>query len=170
MTIRDIMQTGVSFEEFVNQDTDAYKEKTLKILDTIKFTEEQLKRIRAINKKLYILICAEMWCPDCMINVPVVEKMRQLNKNISLSIVGKERTLDFFQKYALDEKVRIPTFVFLNEEFNEMGSIVEHPRIIREILASGNQPNRIVAMRKYRKGEYAQEILNDILEIILRDR
>jgi len=34
-------------------------------------------------------------------------------------------------------------------------------------MANGNQPNIIVAMRKYRKGEYAVETLKDILEIIL---
>lgn len=167
MGINDLFNKGVSFKEFVNQDADAYKEKTLQILGEIQFEAEQVNDIRQINDKVHILVCAEMWCPDCMINVPVIEKMRLLNSNINISIVGKEGNEEFFKKYAPEESVKIPTFVVFNKDFEEMGSLVEHPTIIKDILVSSNQPNRIVAMRKYRKGEYAKETLDDLLQIIL---
>lgn len=167
MEIKNLFNKGVSFEEFVNQDTDDYKEKTLEILGGIQFEADQVSKIEQINQKVYILICAEMWCPDCMINVPVIEKMRLLNDNISLSVVSKEGNQDFFKKYTPEEGIKIPTFVVFNKDFEEMGSLVEHPKAIKDILASSNQANRIVAMRKYRKGEYAKETLEDILKIIL---
>lgn len=167
MGIHELYKDGVTFQNFVNQDTDAYKEKTLQILEKIEFSKEQLNKINSIDKNINILICAEMWCPDCMINVPVIEKMKQLNKNISLSIVGKEGNEEFFKKYAPEENIKIPTFVIYDENFREMGSLVEHPKKIKEILSNSNQPNRIVAMRKYRKGEFAKETLDDILDIIL---
>ncbi|MTI48417.1 thioredoxin family protein [Sporosalibacterium faouarense] len=167
MDINGLFKTGVSFDEFVNQDTDAYKEKTLQILDKIDFTEEEEEKIKSIDENINVLICAEMWCPDCMINVPVIEKMRLLNDFINISIVEKEGNEEFFKKYSPEENVKIPTFVFYDSEFNEIGSIVEHPRQVKQILSENNQPKRIVAMRKYRKGEYASYTLNDVLEIIL---
>ena len=167
MDIRELFEKGVCFEEFVNQDTDAYKEKTLQILNDIKFKPEQIEKIKQINNKIYILTFAEMWCPDCMINVPVIEKMRQLNEKITISIVGKEGNEKFFKKYSPDENLKIPTFVVFDKNFKEIGSLVEHPKVVKDILSSSNQPNRIVAMRKYRKGEYANETLDDILQIIL---
>lgn len=167
MEIYDVFKQGISFEEFVNKDTDTYKEKTLQILKDIKFNDELLDKVKKIDHEINVLVCAELWCPDCMINVPVIEKMREINENIKISIVGKEGNEKIFKKYAPEENVKIPTFVFYDKDFNEMGSLVEHPSKVRDILSNGSQPNRIVAMRKYRKGEYAEETLRDILNIVL---
>lgn len=166
MNIYDLFLSGLSFDTFVNTDTGSYKDKTLEVFNQINFDEEYIDKIKSIQKKINVLICAEMWCPDCMINVPVVEKMRQYNSNINISIVGKEGNEEYFKKYTQGESVKIPTFVLYDEDFKELGSFVEHPKILKKIIADNNQANRIVAMRKYRKGEYAQETLKDILEIL----
>ncbi len=162
----DLFSTGMSFDEFVNTDTSTYKEKTLEVLNFISFEEEYIERIKSIERIINILVCAEMWCPDCMINVPVLEKIKEHNPNIKISIVKKEGNEAFFGKYTHNGVVKIPTFVFYDENFKELGSFVEHPKKVTEIISKGNQPNIIVAMRKYRKGEYANETLKDILEII----
>lgn len=166
MGVLELFSTGMSFDEFVNTDTSTYREKTIEILNSINFEEEHIKRIKSIDKAINILVCAEIWCPDCMINVPVLEKMRECNSNFNISIVKKEGNENFFNKYNPNGTVKIPTFVLYDEKFNELGSFVEHPKNITEIISKGNQPNIIVTMRKYRKGEYAKETLNDILEII----
>jgi len=163
----ELFQSGVSFNDFVNTDTGSYREKTLEIFDTMEIDDDLLNKIKSIDRKINVLICAEMWCPDCMINVPVVEKMRTYNDNINISIVEKGGNEDFFKKYSYSDSAKIPTFLFCDENFKELGSFVEHPKKIKDIMANGNQPNIIVAMRKYRKGEYAVETLKDILEIIL---
>lgn len=161
---------GVSFDEFVNKDKDTYREKTLEILNKIKLNDDLINKVKSIDKKIKVLVCAEIWCPDCMINVPVLEKIRQYNDNIDISIVEKDGNEDFFIKYSEEDRVKIPTFVFFDENFKELGSFVEHPKKIKGIISKGNQPNIIVAMRKYRKGEYANETLKDILEILLRSQ
>ncbi|WIV13081.1 thioredoxin family protein [Proteiniborus sp. MB09-C3] len=162
----ELFSVGMSFDEFVNTDTSTYKEKTLEILNSISFEDEYIERIKSIDKVINILVCAEMWCPDCMINVPVLEKMKELNPNINISIVKKDGNEGFFSRYTHNGIVKVPTFVFYDENFKELGSFVEHPKKVTEVVSKGNQPNIIVTMRKYRKGEYAQETLKDILEII----
>ncbi len=163
---RELFSSGMSFDEFVNTDTSTYKENTLEVFKSIKFEEEYLEKIKSIDRTINILVCAEMWCPDCMINVPVLAKMKELNSNINIAIVKKEGNEGFFSKYTHNGAVKIPTFVLYDENFKELGSFVEHPQKVGEVMARGNQPNIIVTMRKYRKGEYAQETLKDILEII----
>lgn len=170
MDIYDLYNKGVSFEEFVNKDKDTYREKTLEILNKIKLNDDLINKVKSIDKKIKVLVCAEIWCPDCMINVPVLEKIRQYNDNIDISIVEKDGNEDFFIKYSEEDRVKIPTFVFFDENFQELGSFVEHPKKIKDIISKGNQPNIIVAMRKYRKGEYAEETLKDILEILFRSQ
>ncbi|MBS4536837.1 thioredoxin family protein [Clostridium sp. D2Q-11] len=166
MSLFEIFNDGISFEEFVNNDGDTYKEKTIEIYKSIEFSEELINRIKNINKKINILACAEIWCPDCMINVPVLRKMKDYNENIDIAIVPKEGYEEVFKKHSVAGGIRIPTFVIYDEEFNELGSFVEYPKEIKNIVNSGNQPKIIVAKRKYRKGEYAEETLKDILNII----
>ncbi|WP_427340385.1 thioredoxin family protein [Caloranaerobacter sp. DY30410] len=170
MDVSCLYDKGVSFDEFVNKDKDTYREKALEILDKMKLNDDLINKVKSIDKKIKVLVCAEIWCPDCMINVPVLAKMKQLNDNIDISIVEKNGNEDFFIKYSEEDRVKIPTFVFFDENFKELGSFVEHPKKIKDIISKGNQPNIIVAMRKYRKGEYAEETLKDILEILLRSQ
>lgn len=167
MDISTLYNKGVSFEEFVNKDTDTYREKTMTIFNSIEFDNEIIEKIKSIKKKVKVLICAEIWCPDCMINVPIVERMRKLNNNIEISIVGREGNEEFFKKFSYNERVKIPTFVFYDINFKELGSFVEQPKKLKNIIQGGSQPNRIIAMRKYRKGEYARDTVNEILEILL---
>lgn len=163
---RKLFETGISFEKFVNLDDDSYMEKTLKIYKNINIDKDLVKRVKNINEEINVLICAEMWCPDCMINVPVVEKMRQINKNIKLSILEKDSNEEYFRQYNSDENVKIPTFVFFDSNFNVIGSFVERPNYVKKIQNSDNQPLKIVTMRKYKKGEYTNETLKDILNIL----
>lgn len=167
MEAKKIFERGISFKDFVNMDSNSYRDKTLEIYNGVSFEEKNIERIKSIDKKINILICAEIWCPDCMINVPIVEKMRQINENIHISIVGKEENEGFFKVFNSEENiVRIPTFVFYDKYFTQLGSFVERPTCIKEVYNSGNQPSVIVAMRKYKKGEYTEETLKEILKKI----
>lgn len=157
---------GISFEEFVNMDEDSYKEKTLEILNGIDFNKEFIERIKSIDKKINVLICAEIWCPDCMVNVPVLERMKNINNNIKISIIDRDENEDFLKKFIKGEKVKIPTFIFFDEDFNVLGTFVERPNIVKEVYKIGDQTAVIVTMRKYRKGEYTEETLKDILNIL----
>ena len=166
MDIKKMFHSGISFEEFVNMDEDSYKEKTLEVFNSIDFSGEFVERVKSIDKNVKILICAEIWCPDCMINVPVVEKMRNMNNKIEISIVSREGNEEFFKKFNNGEKARIPTFIFYDEEFNLLGTFIERPRIVKEVYRTDNQTTIIVTMRKYRKGEYTEETLKDILNTL----
>ena len=164
MDATSLYNSGISFDEFVNQDGDTYKEKTLEIFNNIKFDEEDILKVKNIKKEINILICAEIWCPDCMINVQVLEKMRELNDNINISIVGREGHEEIFSG---QDGLRIPTFIFYDNNYNELGRFVEYPKKVKEIVTKGQQPNIIVAKRKYRKGEDAKDTLQDIISILL---
>ena len=166
MQSKELFEKGITFKEFVNGDSNSYREKTLEIYNKIDFHEENYRRIKEIKEKINILICAEIWCPDCMINVPVLEKMKEANENISISIVGKEGNEEYFQYFNEEGVLKIPTFVFLDEKFNVLGSFIERPSIVKKVQNSKNQPAIIVTMRKYKRGEYTEDTLVEILNIL----
>lgn len=167
MQISKLFKKGMSFDEFLKtEDDESYREKGLEMLESIKFDKEYIKEVENINKQINILIYGEIWCADCMINIPVVERMRQLNSNIKISIVNKETKIE--NNIKLEEHIRLPTFTIYDKDFNELGTFKEFPSKLKEIMDSGNESNSLVNIRKYRKGEYTEETLKDILHIINR--
>lgn len=167
MQISKQFEKGMSFDDFIKtEDEESYKEKGLEILDSIDFTEEYIKKIESIDEKINILVYGEVWCVECMISIPAIEKMREYNKNISVSIFNKEVKIE--SGMELEERVKLPTFIVYDKEFNRLGVLKQFPKKLKEIIDSGNESNILVHIRKYRKGEYVQEVVKDILDIINR--
>ena len=166
MDIEKLFNEGISFEAFLKEGEDSYREKAIEILNDTNFNEEITNRIKSIDKKINILALAEIWCPDCVVNVPVLQKFNEINKNINFSIIKREGKEDYFSKYAIEDKVKIPTFIFFDEEFNEIGYFVERPSIVKNIYDKKDQVEIIITTKKYRNGQYTEETAKDILDIL----
>lgn len=167
MKISDLYNKGISFQEFTNSDQIDHIEETFGILNNIAFGNQYIEKIRNIDKSIRILVCAEIWCSDCRVNVPVLEKMKQYNGNIQFSIVNKDGNEEFFEKYSPAEKVRIPTFIVCEDDFRVLGTFIERPAKVKELLSNEDEAVRKEKARNYRKGQYTEETLKDILELIL---
>lgn len=168
MAIKELFQSGVTFIQFVNQDKDTYKEKTMEIYSQITVDETLQKAIETVDRPIYVLVFAEIWCPDCMINVPALQKIAEYNNHFVIRIVSREGNEAYMENYRINGKPKIPTFIFMEEDFTEIGAFIEQPQVIKAIEGKGNQVEIIVAKRKYRKGEYISETIKEILEIVKR--
>lgn len=168
MTFRKLFESGSVFEEFVNMDRDINKEKILEIYNSIILHEELIHKIKQIDCIIKILVFAEIWCPDCVINVPALQKMKDINPNIDFRILPREGNENYMEPYKVSGKAKIPTFIVLDEDFKEKGAFLETPKILKDIAAKGNQVEIMVAKRKYKKGEYIQNTIEEVLEIINR--
>ncbi|MGO1369699.1 MAG: thioredoxin family protein [Senegalia sp. (in: firmicutes)] len=149
---------GLSFDEFLNKSDEDDRNKTLEMYENIKLDDDLIKSIMNIKNEINILACAEMWCPDCVINLPALKKMKDLNDNINISTIKRDGYENEFEK--------IPTFIIYDEKFNKLGRFIERPITIKEVEKTGTQPEIIVAKKKYRKGEYITDTIKDIINII----
>ncbi len=168
MTFQELFLKGCTFAEFVNKDKDINREKTLEIYQQIELEEEILKDIEAIDTTIKILGFAEIWCPDCMINVPALQKIQDLNSKVEIKLLPREGNEDSLSRYKVGGKAKIPTFIIMDDGFNELGAFIETPKIIKDIVAKGNQVEVVVAKRKYSKGEYVSNTIKEVLDIIKR--
>ncbi|WP_432404892.1 thioredoxin family protein [Wukongibacter sp. M2B1] len=167
MDIKYLYDSGICFEEFMTQDDGAYIEKISNIYDTIELDDDLLAKIQSIDKEVRVLAFAEIWCPDCVINLPALKKICDLNNFIKMKIVSREGNEEYLNDHRIDGKPKIPTFLFLDEEFKEIGAFIEIPSIIKQVMSNGSQVDIIVTKRKYRKGELIEETIKDILKIII---
>ena len=166
MSTQEIFEKGISFMEFVNQDQDAYKEKTIEIYEQSSIDKNLEKEIKGVKEVINVLAFAGIWCPDCMINVPALQKMGEQNSNFKLSIVSREGNESYMEAYKVGGKPKIPTFVFLNDKFETLGVFVERPTVVKQVEANGKETEVIVVKRKYKKGEYIKNTIEEILDIL----
>lgn len=166
MGAKELFDKGISYDELLQGSNDDNKNKINEVFNNIDFDKNNIDRTKSIDKEVNVLMVAELWCPDCIINVPVVKKMQELNSNINISIVDVEENRDFFSKYAIEGKVKIPTFVFYDEDFKEIGNFIEKPSIVKEVYSKNDQVQVVVTTRDYRKGKFVEETLTEILESI----
>ena len=166
MSLKELFKSGISFTEMLDKSDEPYRNKCEEISNKIKLDEGILNRIKSITKKINILAFAEMWCPDCQINLPAINAINKNNNIIEFKIVPREGNEEFMEKYKIDGKVKIPTFIVMDEDFNEIGSFIEIPNIVRDVVNRGNQVEIIVTKREYRNGKYITNTIEEILNII----
>lgn len=163
MILKELFETGYSFdEEFENADL-AHREKSSDYRKTMKISEEIIDTIKSIKEKIYILGFSELWCPDCQMNLTVMDYLTKINDNIKLSLHKRSGNEDIIKQYSDDKRVKIPLFIYLNEEFEIIGTFVELPSNVKAIENSENQVEKIVTKREYRKGSYMEQTIIDFI-------
>ncbi len=167
MDLQQLFDEGMSFEVFVPDDNDANAEKLLEIYNGIEIDKELSDRIKSIDKQINILAFAELWCSDCIINLPALKKINDINPKIVFKILPKEYNEKYMENRNPDAKPKIPTFVILNDKFEEIGTFIENPGTLSHIIGGGNEVEIIVAKRKYQKGEYVRETIEEIIDTII---
>jgi hypothetical protein len=69
-------------------------DRRMKRLDkTIKINDETTQEIKMINEPQTWLLITEGWCGDAAQNLPVINKMAEINENINLKIVLRDENL-----------------------------------------------------------------------------
>ncbi len=92
---------------------------------------EAIRQLHSYNKPLTIEIFFGSWCPDCREHLPPFIKVIQeaANPNISTIFIGVSRDKQEPAYLIQEKRVKfVPTFI-LYHDGDEIGRIVEHPRI-----------------------------------------
>ncbi|MDR5658363.1 thioredoxin family protein [Serpentinicella sp. ANB-PHB4] len=165
--MKEIYLKGVQFQTFLEEDLNSNKEKTLGIYNNFTIDQNLKKAISDISKEINVLAFAEIWCPDCRINVPALQILRNTNRNFDFRILPREGYEIHMQKYEYKGKPRIPTFIIMDKDFNELGVFVERPSLVKERLTNGSESDIEITKRKYKNGEYLKNTIEEILSIIL---
>ncbi len=87
-----------------------------------------------VGGKLRVVALAEDWCPDVYTNLPILIKIAECSPDIEVRIFPRDKNLDIMDAYLNQGQFRsIPTFVFLDNDFNELGVWIERPRAANEL-------------------------------------
>ncbi len=89
-----------------------------------------------VKGPLKVIALVEDWCPDVVNNLPVLARIAQATVDFELRVFPRDQNLDIMDRYLNQGQFRsIPTFVFFDSHFNELGRWVERPAAATQLLA-----------------------------------
>lgn len=94
---------------------------------TIKLEESTIEKLTQVNKKYTWLLLSEGWCADAAQNVPVINKMAEVNDNITLRMVLRDDNLDLMDEFLTNGGRAIPMLLILDEDKNVVSTWGSRP-------------------------------------------
>ncbi|AFK85981.1 MULTISPECIES: thioredoxin family protein [Thermoanaerobacterium] len=162
MDIKKLFDSGISFNEFIKSEDNKNPEIFKNRFETVTI-DESIKNIKNSSRVSSVLAFAESWCPDCQVSVPIMAKICDILE-IDFHILKRKGHEEEMMALCKEKEARIPTFVFLNHDFNVLDIWIERPKAIKELVAKGDNSFR----SGYVNGAYDKEIIDELLEKISR--
>src|SRR4030088_3179559 len=123
---------------------DAYKAQMTRNQEQVEQNEKDLqlnaddvKAIQNLPARLNVMALAEDWCGDVVANLPVLGRLAQASNgklNVRIHLRDQEPGSQLMDQYLNKGQFKsIPTFIFLDTEFNELGVWVERPDSVTKL-------------------------------------
>lgn len=158
-----------TFEQYLAFNGDEIKQRQLEIYQNTQLSAFAQKAISAIKREQHWLLMAEPRCPDCLVFVPFVQKMAELNPLIKLRYLSRQDYQDraLFdndeQQRIVIETHNIPSLFHIDQAKTEV-IVREYPTFL--IQRMDNSPDQIDTLRQaYRNNEFAEQIENELTQI-----
>lgn len=162
--MKNLYEKGLSFRSYIFNLDEESKHNIMKYYIPININNETKEKIKSIDKKIKILGVVDPTCPDCHVNLPLLEKIISTNNNIELRLAIRKMVNNEMKDYEEEGVVKVPTFVFMDEDYNIIGTFIEKPEIVKKSdtdTLEGSQINM-----KYRAGKLVDETVKEFLTIL----
>jgi len=105
-------------------------------------------------------------CGDALYNIPVLAKIARLAGNIDLRVVQRDENLDLMDQYKNQAIYRsVPTFIFMDENLNEVGNLKERSESMTQIMEAEQIKVRR-ALRDQNKEAWRGEMISEFRKVV----
>ena len=112
-------------------------DRRMKRLDkTIKIAEEIIEEIQKVKEPQTWLVITEGWCGDAAQNLPVINKMAELNDQIDLKLVLRDENLALMNLFLTNGGSAIPKLIVLDKESNVINTWGPRPTVATNMVAA----------------------------------
>ena len=107
----------------------------MKRLDkTTKISDETTQAIQKLATPQTWLVLTEGWCGDAAQNLPIINKMAELNKNINLKLVLRDENLELMDLFLTNGGRSIPKLIALDKENNVINTWGPRPNVATKMV------------------------------------
>jgi hypothetical protein len=165
MTVNDFFHTGYDFPAYVEKLGDDGL-KFVSRYGRIQLTPEDERFFRELKQHLNILIISESWCSDCVLNVPIIAKLAEINPQIKVVIFPRDHYPEIMDMYLTNGKRTIPAVIMFDDNFVEVGRWIERPLVVQKVFSEGTEAEIATMKRDYLQGLYLEETVREIRCVI----
>jgi hypothetical protein len=132
---RDEFEKGMTYQAYKAQMT-RNRERFEENERQVQIDPDDLAAFRRLSRPLNVLALAEDWCGDVIANLPVLGKLAEASGKLNVRILLRDQHLDVMDRYLNRGEFRsIPTLVFLDPDFGEVGVFIERPESVTKATA-----------------------------------
>jgi hypothetical protein len=133
---REQFESGLTYDAYKAQMT-RNREQVEQNEKDLQLTSDDVQALRSLPKAVNVMALAEDWCGDVVANLPVLGKLAQESGgklNVRIHLRDQEPGATIMEQYLnRGEFKSIPTFVFLDGDFNELGVWIERPASVTKL-------------------------------------
>jgi hypothetical protein len=127
---REQFEAGMTYDAYKAQMT-RNKEQVEQNEKDLQLKPDDVKSFQDLPQVVNVMALAEDWCGDVVANLPILGRLAQESGgklNVRIHLRDQEPGSQIMDQYLNKGQFKsIPTFVFLDGEFNELGVWVERP-------------------------------------------
>jgi hypothetical protein len=138
---------------------------------TLKIPVEIQEKISKIDRKLTFLVLTESWCGDASPSLPVMNKIAELNPNITFKIVFRDENLDLMNLFLTNGGMSIPKLI-IHEEGEVLANWGPRPSNATKMVEDYKAANGKLSaefkqeLQVWYNKDKGQNILNDIVSLL----
>ncbi len=160
---REIFDQGITFSAYLDKMTDSRREGFMASYKQVKLEAEDHSTLARLTCPIYVAAFSEDWCGDCRINLPVLVKLAEASRCLEVRCFGWEEQRELANQLGVE---RIPTFIFYNKNFEEIGRWVERPAAVVQALNLPDEEEKRKVRIAYNQGHFHEDTIEEILDIL----
>ena len=121
MNWAELFKDALSYGDFLDHyGQPGHAQRWKKIFDQVRLTTEQRELLGSFQRDMNVLCLAGAWCGDCVNQCPIFEHFARANQRIRLQFLDRDDYPDIQQELSINAGHRVPSLVFLSEDFHEV--------------------------------------------------
>jgi hypothetical protein len=136
MTVtRERFDSGMTYDEYKAQMTRS-REQFEANERGLQLDPADLAPFQNLPQPLNVLVLAEDWCGDVIANLPILGRIAADSGKLNVRVFLRDQNADLMDQYLNKGEFRsIPTMVFFDDTFNEVGRFIERPDSVTKLRA-----------------------------------
>lgn len=119
--LQSFFNKGLSFNDYIKSGSESQQSNWANADKRVLLRPEQAALLASFTRRMPVLVISGMWCGDCAQQVPIFHHFADASKNIDLRIIDRERGMELSDMVKICGGNRVPTVIFMNEEFDLIG-------------------------------------------------
>ena len=143
--VSDLLAEGKSTGPNQSEDLTNYSmlnDRRMKRLDkTIKISEETRQKVQALKETQTWLVLTEGWCGDAAQNLPVLNKIAEINENINMKFVLRDENIELMDLFLTNGGRSIPKLIALDKNNNVLKTWGPRPSFANKMVTEYKAKN-----------------------------